>query len=315
MRCEVHESAGQDLRCRTIRCAGTRGASASSPPRQRCYPGATPARGAVSTSGGKPAVARHGDPGIRAVVRRHFVEQVGRAHDQLPGLQLQVEIAHDKGLSQTLIGQIHKRIGSGARVEQAQQSATGCARRISAVLHAIHRRPRGQRVIVCDEITGTARDMEPGVVVEAQAGKFFGRHFRCCHGDTKHRFEHEFAQFLNARLRPGKEIEAALEHLCLRVVRRRGVSILLCLPGQKQLFELAIQSIAGLQPGVADGHSESGGELHEPPYPYRLSLALGSMNRIIANTRISEVTDRTTDTSCGTCAGKSAIQPGTGDQV
>ncbi len=150
-------------------------------------------------------------------------------------------------------------------------------------------------MIVCDEITGTARDMEPGVVVEAQASKFFGRHFRCCHGDTKHRFEHELAQFLNARFRPGKEIEAALEHLCLRVVRRRGVSILLCLPGQKQLFELAIQSIARLQPGVADGHSESGGELHETPYPYRLSLALASMNRIIANTRISEVTDRTTD--------------------
>ena len=170
-------------------------------------------------------------------------------------------------------------------------------------------------MIVRDEITGRARDMEPGVVVEAQAGKLFARRFRCRHGDTEHRFEHELAQFLDARFRPGKEIDAALEHLCLRIVRRRGVSILLCLPGQKQLFELAIQSIAGLQLDVADGHSKSGSELHETPYPFPLSLALASMNRIIANTRISEVTDRTTDTSCGTCAGKSAIQPGTGVQV
>ena len=170
-------------------------------------------------------------------------------------------------------------------------------------------------MIVGDEIAGRPRDMEPGVVVEVQASKFFGRRFRCCHGDAKHRFEHEFAQFPNARFRPGKEIDAALEHLCLRIVRRRGVSILLCLPGQKQLFELAIQSIAGLQPGVADGHGESGRELHETPYPFPLSLALASMNRIFANTRISAVSDRTTDTSCGTCAGKSAIQPGTGVQV
>ena len=117
--------------------------------------------------------------------------------------------------------------------------------------------------------------MEPGVVVEVQAGKFFGRRFRCCHCDAKHRFEHEFAQFLNARLRPGKEIETALEHLCLRAVRRRGVSKLLCLPGQKQLFELAIQSIARFQPGVADGHSESGSELHETPLPVSTIFGVG----------------------------------------
>ena len=45
------------------------------------------------------------------------------------------------------------------------------------------------------------------------------------------------------------------------------------------------------KPGVADGHSESGRELHGTPYPFPLSLALASMNRIIANTRISEVAD------------------------
>src|SRR5678809_84656 len=129
--------------------------------------------------------------------------------------------------------------------------------------------------------------MKPRVVVEAQASKFFGRRFRGCHRDTKHRFEHEFTQFLDARLRPGEEIEAALEHLCLRVVRRRGVLILLCLPRQEKLCELAIQSIAGRKRGVADRHSEGGGDLHETPYPFPLSLSLGSMNRIIANTRIS----------------------------
>ena len=170
-------------------------------------------------------------------------------------------------------------------------------------------------MIVGDEITAAARDVEPGVVVEAQASKFFGRRFRGGHGEAKRRFEHEFAQFLNARLGPGEEIDAALEHLRLRVVRRCGVSILLCLPCKKQLFELAIQPIARVQPGVANGHSESGVELHETPYSYRSSLAEASMNRILANTRISEVSDLTTDTSCGICAGKSAIQPGTGDQV
>jgi hypothetical protein len=79
------------------------------------------------------------------------------------------------------------------------------------------------------------------------------------------------------------------------------------------LFELAIQSIAGIQPGVADGHSEA--EVSPRDLPVPLSLALASTNRIFANTRISEVADRTTDTSCGKYAGKSAIQPGKGVQV
>ena len=157
--------------------------------------------------------------------------------------------------------------------------------------------------------------MEPGVVVEAQASEFFRRRLRRCHGDAKHRFEHERAQFPNARFRPGKEIYAALEHLFLRVVRRRKVSILLRLPGEKQLFELTIELIAGIQPGVADRHSECGREFHAAPYSFPLSLALASTNLIFANTRISEVGDRTTDTSCGKCAGKSASQPGTGVHV
>src|SRR6187551_2156835 len=130
------------------------------------------------------------------------------------------------------------------------------------------------------------RDVKPGVVVEPQARKFRGHRGRRCHGGTKHRFQHELAQFLDARLRPGEEIDAALEHLCLWVVRWRGVSILLCLPGQKQLLELAIQSIASLQPGVAEGDGESGGDFHESLYPCWLSRASACMNRIIANTRI-----------------------------
>src|SRR6185503_16942686 len=150
-----------------------------------------------------------------------------------------------------------------------------------------------------------ARDVEPGVVVESQAREFCGRLFRCCHRGAKHRFKHELAQFLDARLRPGEKIVTALEHLRLRVVRRRGVLILLRLPGQEQLLELAVESIAGFEPGVANGHGEGGSDFHAVPYP----------NRIIANTRISAVSDLTTETSCGTCAGNSAMQPGAGVQV
>ena len=131
---------------------------------------------------------------------------------------------------------------------------------------------------------------------------------------SHNRIQYELTQLLDARLRPGKQVESAFEHFRLWRVRRVGIAILPGLACQQQFLELAVEPFAGTQLVVANGYRKCVSEFHGFGYPHRLSLPLALTKRISTNTRINGVDERTTEISCCTCAGNKAIEPGCGDQ-
>jgi len=109
-------------------------------------------------------------------------------------------------------------------------------------------------VIVRNERAGVAGDVEPGVIVEGESGEIGGhKPGRPEHG-RHHRVEHELAQLLHTRLRPAEEVEATLERLPLGDVTRHGVSVLIILAGKEKRFELAVQTLARVEPRGAERH-------------------------------------------------------------
>src|SRR5450631_1880774 len=100
--------------------------------------------------------------------------------------------------------------------------------------------------------------MKPRVILKIEFGDILRLERGGLHHHLRHRIQHEAAQFLHARFRPAKQVEAALESLGLRHMTRRGIAMLLGLALQKQRLELSIEPLAIGQPHFAEWRCKQG---------------------------------------------------------
>ncbi len=113
-------------------------------------------------------------------------------------------------------------------------------------------------MVVGDEGTGMARDVEPGVIVDLPPGELCGLQVGSLEDRLHYALEHERAQLLDAGLGPEKQVEAALEHLLLGNMARGGIAICIGLALEEQCLELPVQPVARRQPRLSKGHRKRG---------------------------------------------------------
>src|SRR6202044_2769837 len=82
----------------------------------------------------------------------------------------------------------------------------------------------------------------------------------------EHTVKRKAPQLLDARLRPAEQVEAALEHLSLRQMRRRGIAVGLRFTRQKQCLEFAVEPLAARQTRLREGHCKCRPELQGSRY-------------------------------------------------